>query len=622
MGGTQPLRVKNAHFLLERLSADTDPLQQYRELTQNGLEAILALSTGEGTVFWDVDWYRVQSQGVYKLTVIDTGVGMSKHELLDYINQLSSTSGVQALGANFGVGAKITAGARNPAGLLYASWKDGKGWMVNFWRDPDLGFGLEQFQLPNDVFAHCVAAPDALKPEIIDKHGTMVVLGGADPDQNTVVAPPNILYPSHWLTRYLNRRYFTFPEGIQVKVREFSKRDPAEWPVEPSIYMRDGAMVRAVTGQREKLEKHKEASGQVDLHGATAHWWLLKADEKALKDQAGLWQASGHVASLYQNELYEMRDGVSGKRMLQQFGILFGNARVVIYVEPTGAEHQVISNTARSQLLIDGAPLPWGDWADEFRGKIPQPLIEMMDAILAAASASSYRDAIRERLKNLRDLFRVTRYRRTTDGPLATQGDVAGGRPAPHDRVTRGSSPSSGRSGGTASKAYGALLAEVGDAAEPVVPRDMEPKTLWVSIADKTREAGDNLEDRAAAYIPSSHELQINRDFRIYRDMIKHWNEKYEGVAGAPEVIQSVVEEWFEQQLIESVLGVRSLEGTRSWSDDELERALSEEALTACVMPRYHVYNQIKRTLGSRLGGLRPRTSSSLAPDEQSPVTS
>jgi len=612
--GTQPLRVKNAHFLLERLSADADILQQYRELTQNGIEAILAMADKSGVVLWDVDWYRVEAQGVYKLAVIDTGVGMARHELLEYINQLSSSSGVQALGANFGVGAKITAGARNPAGLTYASWKGGEGWMVNFWRDPVEGWGLEQFQLPNEMYAHCVPAPLALKPPAIQDHGTMVILGGTDADQNTVVAPANARYPSHWLTRYLNKRYFAFPDGIQVKVREFSKKDPEEWPVAPSQYLRDGAMIRPITGQRAKLEKHKAAAGSVPLTGATAHWWLLNDAETdtALKDQAALWQASGHVASLYQNELYEMREGTAAKRLLQQFGILFGSTRVVIYVEPSSEAQQVIANTARNQLLIDGASLPWGDWADEFRSKIPTPITDMMDAILAGSSASSYRDAIRDRLKNLRELFRVTRYRRTPQGAMATQGDVSGGRPTPRDTpVTR--NPSGGAGGkptGTAGKAYGALLADLGDPSEPTIPRDMEPKTTWVSVAEKTREPNDNLEDRAASYVAPSHELLINRDFRVYRDMIKHWNDKYASVPGAPEVIQAAVEEWFEQQLIETIVGVRALEGARSWSDADLDQALSEVALTAAVMPRYHVYQQIKRTLGSRLGGLRTKASS------------
>ena len=48
-----------------------------------------------------------------------------------------------------------------------------------------------------------------------------------------------------------------------------------------------------------------------------------------------------------------------------------------------------------------------------------------------------------------------------------------------------------------------------------------------------------------------------------------------------------------------------SLQDEQRWSPDDIRTALSDEALTAAVMQRYHVANAIKRTLGSRLGSLK-----------------
>jgi len=96
----------------------------------NGLDAIAALSArAGGRVVWDRDWLRFDASGgrVRKLSVTDTGTGMTPEQLRKYINQLASSGREQSAAANFGVGAKIAAGSRNPHGLEYRSWHGGTG---------------------------------------------------------------------------------------------------------------------------------------------------------------------------------------------------------------------------------------------------------------------------------------------------------------------------------------------------------------------------------------------------------------------------------------------------------------------------------------------------------------
>jgi hypothetical protein len=73
-------------------------------------------------------------------------------------------------------------------------------------------------------------------------------------------------------------------------------------------------------------------------------------------------------------------------------------------------------------------------------------------------------------------------------------------------------------------------------------------------------------------------------------------------------VVEDTVREWFEQALIETVLGVQALSGSQEWSVEDISKALSEEALTAAVMQRYHIDNSIKRVLGARLGSLKEKS--------------
>jgi len=89
--------------------------------------------------------------------------------------------------------------------------------------------------------------------------------------------------------------------------------------------------------------------------------------------------------------------------------------------------------------------------------------------------------------------------------------------------------------------------------------------------------------------------------------MIERYVEKYRHAPGAKAAIVPIVREWFQQQLIEAVLGAHALRGSRQWTLADMEKLWSEEALTAVVMPRYHVDNSVKRALGAKLGTLKDR---------------
>jgi len=71
--------------------------------------------------------------------------------------------------------------------------------------------------------------------------------------------------------------------------------------------------------------------------------------------------------------------------------------------------------------------------------------------------------------------------------------------------------------------------------------------------------------------------------------------------------IEHAVREWFQQALVETVIGTQGLQGSSEWTPDDVAKALSEEALTAAVMQRYHVDNAVSRALGSKLGAVQEK---------------
>lgn len=600
---TLAMTVANTGFMVDRLGQDCSPLQFLRELTQNSIEAILATPEQSGEVVWDADWDYMALQGVYKLCITDTGVGMTGEEMTEYINRLSSSVHTQSHEGNFGVGAKIAAATRNHAGLVYLSWQGGSGAMIHLWRDPDSGeYGLRQIERPDGTYGHWGRIEDTLKPSDdvqITAHGTKVVLLGNDLDDDTMKAPEGAPSPSRWIGRYLNTRYFQFPEGITVKAREGWEFPRAD---------KDRNVLRRLTGQRTYLEAHALKSGTVPLTGAVARWWILK-DETALTQNSGFVASSGHTAALHKDELYEMMTGRAGVARLQQFGVIFGYQRVVVYVEPTAGEQRVTSNTARTHLLVNNEPLPWADWAAEFRADLPTEIADLMDEITSGTSATDHAQAIRERLRQIRDLFRVSRYRPAPKGDKTVSEDaLTGGKPrkTPSESGAGGGGRSGG-AGGRAGNVYALFLADEGTPADEMHGM-LDPIVKWITVGEGTREPGF-LEDRAAKYLIDQNLLQINGDFRVFTDMVERWCQRYDHTPGARNDITDVCREWFEQTLVETILGVQALKDGREWTTEDIAKSLSEEALTSAVMPRYHIDVAVKRALGAKLGTLKDKVS-------------
>ena len=598
---TLEMKVANMTFLLERLSQDCAPLQFVRELTENAIAGVEALNGGAGEIRWDVDWkhYDLDSSEGYKLAIVDAGIGMTGPEMVNYINQLSSSMHQQSKHGNFGMGAKIAAAPRNTLGLLYLSWKDGHGALIHLWKDPDTGsYGLRRHQ--NGEF--WLAITDDIKPEPIKEHGTAVILLGKKAGENTVDAPPEALIPSRWIVRYLNSRYFRFPQCVTVKARE-------NWTLP-----RDDRhnMLRKVVGQEAWLKANSVHSGSLGLKHATAHWWILK--EKV--DDSGSHFSGGHVAALFDDELYEIATARSGVARLQSFGVIFGYNRVVLYVEPLQNQNgDLTANTARTHLLINGQSLPWTEFATEFRERMPEPIIKLMDQVAAGTGNADNAASIRERLKQIRDLFKFTKYRPSPEGKHMIEEGFSNtggnGAESTGSSAGRGDSGGRGRASGRAGDIY-SLFADTGSTPAEEVGGFTDPLVKWVSVHDKTRTT-DFLEDRAAKYLPQVNTIQANADFRVFTDMVARWRKNYSHLPGAELSVEAVVREWFQQQLVETVLGALALRKSGNWSEQEVEELWSEAALTSAVLPRYHIDERIRRSLGSKLGTIKDREIASLA---------
>ena len=112
---------------------------------------------------------------------------------------------------------------------------------------------------------------------------------------------------------------------------------------------------------------------------------------------------------------------------------------------------------------------------------LPGPISELMEEVAGASTGSDHKQSIRERLKQIRDLFRISRYRVVSTGKLRIDEEslTVGGK-AKADSEERASSNTgkSGGKGGRAGDIYSLSLASKGVPGEELRV-EIQPEVRW-----------------------------------------------------------------------------------------------------------------------------------------------
>lgn len=591
--------VANVGFLIENLGKDAGELQFLRELVQNSFESIQRSgSSEEGRV--EIDFEEIE--GVKKLRITDNGMGMTPEEVRENINMLSASAGTQAFDKNFGIGAKITAAVRNPHGVMYKAWKDGEGSITILGRQ-DGRYGRIGWRSPDDDRVdYWLPLPESDRPSIIKQNGVSVVLLGKSQEDDTTLSPPGADLPSQWVAAYLERRYFDTPPSITLRVLR---------PVE--IYDSGRGSVRAIhdtiRGQGYYLDKHSEYRGTVELSDVEANvkWWILNEE---IVTGGKTWNNRGHVAALYQNELYELRAGQSRASALKDFGIYAGHGRIVIYVEPTNV---LGANTARSSLILPGGvPIDYALIGAGFADKMPDALAGFMSGQVSAEQGD-HRKSILKNLKEVEDALEQARFRRSPKGKLESLQTESGGRATHVDEAREPRSPygTSARPQDATGRVGSDYLRRAREEMDRLrakrVDVDPLPKIVW-------DEDGTTVQPgRAATYTRAIHLVTANAKFDFYLDLLE-WSieeAKNRTASDVDDVIlrricADEVRRWFEESLAQSVVVLRPMAHDTRWGPKVYETGLSDEGLTAAVVShRWLLLSAIKRGLAGRLGRMK-----------------
>jgi hypothetical protein len=461
------MKTSGTEHFIGRTYREGGTFQWVRETLINAIEA------NATRIEYGIEWQAVENKSTYRRVIADNGEGMTGPQLVEFFNTFGGGGKpIGGLHENFGVGAKTSLLPWNRYGLVVISWVGGEPSMI--WvrydaesgeyglrleetENPDTGFfSIEEVYRPYEDEEHGCNW-EAVKPEWINEHGTVLILLGNDSSDDTVLGDPE--RPEQdikGISSYLNRRLWEIPEGVQITVDELRTQERMHWPDSeraahgPDVPRRPS--MRAIRGARHFIEYPVEtfkngrisANGTVRLSDKTEiDWYLWDGPRPQVGSYAAL---GGYIGALYRNELYDVSGHVSTFR---SFGISESSvrSRVWLIARPPEAKEGtkqfgVYPRTDRNALHIlggpnAGGPLPMANWGSEFADKMPPELLAAIRLARANGEGTVTDPTWRHRLADrFGSRWRIIRLR-TRQGGAMTVDPVAPGTTAQPRRAIR-----------------------------------------------------------------------------------------------------------------------------------------------------------------------------------------
>ncbi len=596
--------------------------------------------------------------GAKKLAIADNGIGMTEAQMRD-LHQIFKSGKTQSLDANYGIGARAATLRFNPQGVEFRSWRDGQGYVVRLGKlhegdgIPIYGtIDVEETDEAGNVLAVRSVIPidedhftpeemDLMKPDFIGDHGTVVVLHGFTEADDTTIMPEELRdeigadgrareNTSYWLNHIYNRQYFEIPDDVEFRVRIES--DGA-----------GGHTVRRIRGTKEFLTRFGEQSGIVRITGANVHWWVLgegddpveplvinketgrpmtKAEKRKRRRYQFPWLTGtkNHaiVSAIHQGEQFDLATKVDAAHMLQRFGIFAGQENVCLVVEPAPTL-DVRSNMNRTSLRVNKRHLPWQTWADEFAQAYPDQAPELDAYIQAKLGTTDFDSELDKIISEMKDDFTVPQMvmrkkrSKTKDGTDGTEGAGPGRAPVdpekprkprnppdPNREIKRRSSPQTRRT--TRIVTSGTKQGKM---------ERLPEKRPSIKLLTEEEHNGA-FRGRAAEYVrvatpqyPSGI-IYINRDFDVMEHLVAetlaNTFPSEEAQEQAEPKVREIVELVCTAQILFTVMTYRAsfmVGHGKLWTEDDAEKLVSPESLTAIVLARPGMREQIKRRVNS-----------------------
>lgn len=584
------LRIADEPFLVATTIERCPKTMMIRELFMNAVEAAVQAPSGSQTI----EIRALDTGGTQKLSIWNTGPGMSSDELHRICDIAASIGKSKGLDENFGMGAKVASLPSNRFGLRYRSNAKGvvsevilgeRGGIYGRLRRPNDEGGLEEVFDVTDV----VAADGA----DLSFDWTEVVLFGNSAKQNTVRDPydGNPTTPGQWLADYLYYRFYRLPPGLSVRFL-------------PNTHKLDGT--RSFRTIPDRAFPMGRAESVCTPSGIVVHYFY----DPPLAGTSHNRSVSGAITSdvstcavVYKNELYDLKRSRQWTLDAPLFGIPFGAKHISAHIELP--EDAAVRPEAYRQFLRyrDGEQrqVDVQDFSDVVRENRPQWLLEVINSFAPADSGGT--DEIRDELQQLLNSLRVKRPTHRLDlfGVVDAELGQGLGSKSPPEPDTPGDSGAGGKR-----YAVEGLLAVPSGAkrATSSLNADKAPEIVLLHDEGEIEEKG--LKGKAAKLYRDSGagQLFVNMRYPSIELMKEQLQLEY---AASPDIdfMRRMATELAERTVVSrvgrAVIFALAKQLNREWTADDMVKAHSPESLSLAADDYMDAMQNARRRMGQAL---------------------
>jgi hypothetical protein len=543
-----PLRIANEAFLVSSMIERCPKTMMIRELVVNGLEAAEHALAGSRRV---VIGSRMH-EGVRKLHIWNTGIGMTAQELLQITDLASSLRKQNSLEQNFGMGAKVASLPSNRQGLRYRSCASGRVSEVMLgYRDGTYG----RLKIGNEM-AEVVDATEACLLESdydLSVDWTEVVLFGNAAGQDTVSAPYNGTpkVDANWIGHYLENRFFRLPKDVILTLL-------------PEIW--GGSAPRDMIGLDDRRFQFGKTETRTTPSGVKLHYYYDPPEgEGTLSAASAIARGTSRGAVIFRDEMYDVRSNDIWLHDSPIYGIPFGAKYVSAFVELPD-DYLVWPEAYRQFLRFRGndqKQVYLADFSALVRIYMPAWLSEIIQRF--GPRQADYLNEIGEELKALLAALGVA--------PQATQ-------------AIHGVQPIIAKPPGTKVARVESIALPPPPVVENASPKvsgfERPPEIIALRSVDQVKERA--LEGRAARFYPQSHQIFVNLTYPAVQEMAAALVlERDAELLGHEETIRRIAFEVAELCIIKRIaraiiysLSKKSL----GWRTEDVNRGQSPESLS------------------------------------------
>lgn len=585
-----PITIKDIDFTVARQIEQCPKTMMLRELVMNAIEAAARATDGSRVV--EIKGKSIAELGeTRKLTIWNTGPGMSS-EQLDHICDLAASIGKDmALEGNFGMGAKVASLPSNELGMRYRSCHAGAVSEVLLGKREGV-YGKVMLPVEDD-FEAVIDATDQVVEESeysIDEDWTEVVLFGRRVDQDTVADPydGDPAQDRQWLTTSLYHRSYRLPEGVEMYLY-------------PGTHPRDGRR------QFKPIPDRKDVFGQteaVDVGSGVRIHYLYDPpyqDGSHNKSISGSLTSSISTAAIvFRGEMYDVRKGRKWAADAPAFGIPFGARHISVHIELPDdfpIRHEPyrrfvqFSGGDQRQVTVD-------DFAELVFKHRPEWLIEIINSLAPKSSAST--DDLRKELQSLLNELRVQAKspRMRKDGAEVV--DLGGARGA-----ASGGSGDSGKDDGAAPANPIDLVYNPSGARRASVSKNMEQAPEIIQLRDDDQIEEKEIAGKAARYFRETNQLFVNMNYSAIvaaQDDLQRRYATYEET----EIVYELCKQWSERIMMGrvgyAVVYAQAKQLLREWTADDVKKALEPESLSLAADGWRDAISSAYHSISRRLG--------------------